>query len=89
LSALGALDRNLDTLPDTGRLGCCNGCQALIFSLFARLATLGLVAESLVVEKDLFPGRPDKVLTTIYALDRSVLVFNLGACQNFGGCFHV
>jgi hypothetical protein len=75
LATLSALDRNLDTLPHTRRLGCGNRCQALILSLLARLAALWLILQAFVMEKDLFTGCPDKVLTAIDAFDCAILIF--------------
>jgi hypothetical protein len=44
-----------------------DGGQPFVFRLLAGLATLGLVLQSLVVEKDLLSGGPDEMFITVNA----------------------
>jgi hypothetical protein len=43
--------------------------------LLARLATLWFILQSFVMEKGLFPRRPDEALIAIYALDAAIRMF--------------
>jgi hypothetical protein len=45
--------------------------------LLARLATLWLVLQSLVMKKSLFPRRPDEILIAIYAFDAEIRMFGV------------
>jgi hypothetical protein len=74
------LNRDFDTLPNSGCLGCRNRSQPFILSLLAWLATFGFVLQALVMKKSLFPRGPDEILVAVYTLDRAVWVFNLGVC---------
>jgi len=78
LPALSALNRNLDALTNPRRLRGGNRSQSLVLCLLTRLAPLGLVSQTFVMEKNLFSCCPDKVFTTIHAFDCAILVFSFG-----------
>lgn len=80
MSALRALHGNLDALPHSRRLRRGDSSEAFILRLLAGFASLGLVLQSLVMKKGLLPRRPDEMLTTVYALDRAIRMFDFGAC---------
>ena len=75
LSTLGALYRDFDALSHSRRLRCCDCREAFVLSLFAGLAPLWFVFQSLVVEENLFTRSPDEVLVTVYAFDKAILIF--------------
>jgi hypothetical protein len=72
-TALGACDGNFDPLFDSGNVGRGDRRQPIILRLFAWLAALRLVLETLVVKEDLLAGGPNEWLGAIDASDRSVL----------------
>jgi hypothetical protein len=55
-----------------------NGRQTFILCLLAGLASLRLILEPFVMEEDLFACSPNKVLTTIDALNGAILIFIFG-----------
>lgn len=75
MTALRALDRHLDALPDAGRLRRCDRREPFILRLLARLATLGFVLQPLVMKEGLLAGSPDKMLVTINAENRAIRMF--------------
>jgi hypothetical protein len=90
LSALRALDRDFDALADASGLRGGDGREAVVLGLLAGLAALGLVLQTLVVEKDLLASRPSEILTAIDAAYRTVVELRLdliplsiGFCDGF------
>jgi hypothetical protein len=77
LSALCALDRDFDSLANTGGLRGGDCGEAFILGLLARFATLGFVLQSFIVKEDLLASRPDKILCTVNTLDRAIIEFRL------------
>lgn len=78
LSALRALDGDFDALAHAGCLCGGDGREAFVLGLLAGLTSLGFVLKTLVVKKDLFASSPNKILSTINALDIAILEFHLG-----------
>jgi len=81
LGALSTNNRHFDSLSDAGVVRGRNRGQPFVLCLLARLAALRRVLQSLVVEEDLFAGRPNKLLAAIYTID--FLVVKLGRSDNF------
>jgi hypothetical protein len=78
LAALRALNRDFYALAHARSLRRRNRRESLILGLLAWLAALGFVLQTLVVEKDLLAAGPDKILCTVYALDRSIIELHFG-----------
>jgi hypothetical protein len=77
LSALCALNRDLDTLSNAGGLRGGYRCEAFILGLLAGFAPLRLVLQSFIMKEDLLASRPDKILCTVNTLNRAILEFHL------------
>ena len=75
LTTLRALHGDLNALTDSRCLRRGNCCQPFVFRLLTRLAALGFVLQTLVVEKGLFSRCPDEILVTVYAPDRAIGIF--------------
>jgi hypothetical protein len=45
--------------------------------LFAGLATLRFILQTLVVEKSLFPGCPDEILVAVHTPDTAIRMFGI------------
>ena len=76
LTALRAVDRDLDALAHAGRLRGRDGREPFVLGLLAWLAALGLVLQTFVMEKDLLTRSPDEFFAAINAAYRAVLEFN-------------
>jgi hypothetical protein len=77
LAALGALDRDLDALANAGCLRGSYRRQPFVLRLLARLATLRLVLQSLVMEKSLFARGPNEKLVAVDTLDAAIWMFGI------------
>jgi hypothetical protein len=77
LTALRTLNRDLDSLANTGSLRGGYGGEAFILGLLAGFASLGFVLQSFIVKEDLLASRPDKILCTVNTLNRAILEFRL------------
>jgi hypothetical protein len=75
LAALSAGHVHFDLLLGSGNLGRGYGRQAIVLGLLARLASLGFVLQTLVVEEDLLAHGPHELFTAIDAADRSIRKF--------------
>ena len=73
MAALGALNGDLDSLANAGGLRGSDGCESFVLGLLARLASLGFVLQTLVVEEDLLASRPHEIICAINAFDRAVI----------------
>ena len=73
LAALGTNHVYLDFLFDSRSVGCGDSGESIILRLFARLAALWLVSQTLIVEEDLLTRGPNELFTAINASDRSIL----------------
>jgi hypothetical protein len=78
LTALRAIDGHLDALAHPGGLCGGDGGEPLVFRLLTGLAPLRFVPQALVVKKYLFAGRPNKILSTVNALNGAVLELHFG-----------
>jgi hypothetical protein len=67
------LDRDLYALAHARRLRGGNGGETLVLRLLARLTTLRLVLETLIVKEDLLACCPDEILSAIHTLDGAIL----------------
>jgi hypothetical protein len=70
---LGADNRYLNALPDSGNLGLRDCRQSIILGLLAWLAAFGFVLQAFIVKEDLLARRPNERLGAIDARDRSIL----------------
>jgi hypothetical protein len=77
LSALRTLNRDFNSLANTGGLRGCYCGEAFILGLLAGFAPLGFVLQSFIVKENLLASRPDKILRTINTLNRAILEFRL------------
>jgi hypothetical protein len=75
---LGALDGDFDSLPNTRSLCRRNRRESLVLCLLAGLTAFWFVLQTLVVEEDLLPGSPDKILSTVNTFYWAILEFHLG-----------
>src|SRR5260370_18347584 len=73
LSALGAGHSHFNSLFESRVLGRRYRREPIVFGLFAWLATLRFILQSLVVKDHLFADRPNEVFPAIDAGDRSIL----------------
>jgi hypothetical protein len=89
LSTLGALYGNFDSLSHSRRLRGSNSCQPFILGLLARLASLRLVFQALIMKENLFSRSPNKVLGTIHASDWAILILTLVTHFQCGSRFHL
>jgi hypothetical protein len=69
LTTLGAVNRNFDALPHSGRLSRRDCSQSFVLRLFAGLAAFWFVLQTFVVKENLLTTGPDKILTTVNALN--------------------
>ena len=83
LTALRALDCDLDPLAYASSLRGGDGGQALVFSLLAGLAPLGFVLQAFVVEENLLAGGPNEIVPTVDTLDLFILELHLNAGPGF------
>jgi hypothetical protein len=67
LAALSTLDCDFDALAHARSLRGGDGCEPFVLRLLARLATLRLVSQALVVKKELLASRPDEFLPAVNA----------------------
>jgi hypothetical protein len=77
LAALGALNRDLNSLANAGGLRGGNRCETFVLGLLARFASLGFVLQTFVVKENLLASRPDEIISAINAFDRAVIEFRL------------
>jgi hypothetical protein len=75
LAALGAGHVHFDFLFGSRKLGRGDRRESIVLGLLARLAPLGLVFQTLVVEENLLAHGPHKLFITIDAPDRSIRKF--------------
>jgi hypothetical protein len=73
LTALGAGYGDFNALLDSGNLGGGYRSQSIILGLFAWLAPLRFVLQTLVMKKHLLAARPNEGFAAIDTGDRSVL----------------
>jgi len=81
-TALGACDGNFDPLFDSRNVGRGDRRKSIILRLFAWLATLRFILETLVVKENLLAGGPNEWPGAIDAGDRSVLKVRRLLSQN-------
>ena len=78
LAALGALNGDLDTLADSGRLSRRDRSQSLVLGLLAWLTTLWFVLQSLIVKEDLLAAGPCKTVAAVDAFYRAIFILDFG-----------
>ena len=77
LAALRALNGNFNTLTNAGGLRGGNGREPFVLGLLAWFAPLRFVLQTFVVKENLLSSRPDEIVSTVNAFNRTVFEFRL------------
>ena len=83
-AASGTTDGNLDSLPDSRRLGRRDGRQAFVLGLFTVFTAFGRILEIFIAEESLLSGSPDKTFTAVPA--RYWVIYKLAFSNRLSRC---